>query len=448
MNYEKNGLRESVLDIYEHIQKNLYFNRPDMEVKGTPFNSALLLSLLTGMCEGNELIIGEPGLGKTTSAEYVSAFLYRFPLATVWASEVPGHPEQTEEKIIGRPDLGRLNLGEEVVIWSNFSLLPVKIIDELNRLPETKQSMILDGVDRGKWEYLNDIIINPEACLFATCNYQDRGTNTIIAPLVDRFDVMVESRHPGANLAYLIGTRRADGLALRCEELELAFKNVLSERVSYQERMQRVEELCERFGEILAKEYGLKTLSGADRQIMRTQHEEIPFDLDANAFLRLIIAELSYCHRYGQKRSNESCHDACHFTGYLCNRVVNCISNRFPSSARKYSQALAWLLGDQEVSVEHLKAVLPFTLAHRIKWKEEIVTEREKAARQDPLDIFMAKEAVNEMHRRYVEQGPELKSALAVACRIAEGEEMESIQGDHPIYWEIRRDLEKEVVNK
>jgi len=133
MNDGKNGLRETVLDIYEHIQKNLYFNRPDMEVKGIPFNSALLLSLLTGLCEGNELIIGEPGLGKTTSAEYVSAFLYRFPLATVWASEVPGHPEQTEEKIIGRPDLGRLNLGEEVVIWSNFSLLPVKIIDELRQ---------------------------------------------------------------------------------------------------------------------------------------------------------------------------------------------------------------------------------------------------------------------------------------------------------------------------
>jgi hypothetical protein len=448
MNYEKNGLRESVLDIYEHIQKNLYFNRPDMEVKGIPFNSALLISLLTGLCEGNELIIGEPGLGKTTSAEYVSAFLYRFPLGTVWASEVPGHPEQTEEKIIGRPDLGRLNLGEEVVIWSNFTLLPVKIIDEVNRLPETKQSMILDGVDRGKWEYLNDIIINPEACLFATCNYQDRGTNTIIAPLVDRFDVMVESRHPGANLAYLIGTRRADGLSLRCEELESAFKKVLSERVSYQDRMQRVEELCERFGEVLTKDYGLKTLSEADRQTMRAQHGMIPFDLDANAFLRLIIAELSYCHRYGQKRSNESCHDACHFTGYLCNRVVNCISNRFPTSARKYSQALAWLLGDNEVSVEHLTAVLPFTLAHRIKWKEEIVTEREKDARKDPLDIFMAKEAVKEMHRRYAEQGPELKSALAVACRIADGEEMEPIQGDHPIYWEIRKDLEKEVVTK
>ncbi len=45
-------------------------------------------------------------------------------------------------------------------------------------LPETKQSMILDGVDRGNWEYLNEMIINEEYCLFATANYQDGGTNT------------------------------------------------------------------------------------------------------------------------------------------------------------------------------------------------------------------------------------------------------------------------------
>jgi hypothetical protein len=49
------------------------------------------------------------------------------------------------------------------------------------------------------------------------------------------------------------------------------------------------------------------------------------------------------------------------------------------------------------------------------------------------------------MHRRYMEQGPQVKNALAVACRIAEGESMEPIQGDHPLYWEIRKDLGEEV---
>lgn len=446
MKSKANGqLRERVHEIYHFIQDSFYLNRPDLEIKGKQFNSALLLSLLIGLRQGKELIIGEPGLGKTTSAEYVCSLLYRFPLGTIWASEVPGHPEQTEEKIIGRPDLGELNQGKEVVVWSHFALLPVKIVDEINRLPETKQSMILDGVDRGNWEYLNDAIINREYCLFATANYQDRGTNTIIAPLIDRFDLMVESKHPGANLAFMVGMKGTDGSCLRNEELEMAFLEVLNEKTLYHTRMERLEELCSRFGETLARGAGIKTLARADREEVYAQIEEIPLDLDANAFLRMILSELSFCHRYGQKRSNEGCEEGCHFTGYLCNAVQNCVSNRFPISARAFSQALAWFMGDTEVSLEHLKTILPYTLAHRIQWKEEAVAQREKDSRLDPLAIYMAKEAVREVHRRYMEQGPQVKTALAVACQIAEGESLEPMQGDHPIYWEIRRDLGEEV---
>ena len=449
MKLKKNGaLRKTVREIYNFIQENLYFNRPDIEIKGEPFNSALLISLMTGLCQGKELIIGEPGLGKTTSAEYICALLYRFPLGTIWGSEVPGHPEQTEEKIIGRPDLGKLNQGEEVVVWSHFAMLPIKIVDEINRLPETKQSMILDGVDRGNWEYLNEAIINQEFCLFATANYQDRGTHTIIAPLIDRFDVMVESKHPGPNLAFHIGTQDSSDLTLRQEDLEEEFQHVMSERLPYRMQMERIEKLCDRFGKALAKEPGIQTLSRADRQSIRSQKEEIAFDLDSNAFLRLVLSELSFCCRFGQKRSHERCEEGCHFTEYLCYAVQNCISNRLPISVRSFCQALAWLLGDEEVDLEHLKAVLPFTLAHRIQWKEDAVAQREKEARSDPLEMYMAKEAVKETHRRYMEQGPQVKNALAAACRIAEGQEIEPIQGDHPIYWEILKDLGMEVLKE
>ena len=84
--------------------------------------------------------------------------------------------------------------------------------------------------------------------------------------------------------------------------------------------------------------------------------------------------------------------------------------------------------------------------AHRVQWKEEIVAQQEREARSDPLEIYMAKRAVKKMHRRYVEQGTQVKNALAVACRIVEGEALEPIQGDHPIYWEISKDLGKDIV--
>ena len=332
-----------------------------------------------------------------------------------------------------------------MVIWSYFTLLPVKIVDEINRLPETKQSMILDGVDRGKWDYLNDAIINQEYCLFATANYQDRGTNTIIAPLIDRFDIMVESKHPGANLAYQIGALGSNGQALRQPDLEAEFHQILSAKLPYSVRMERVEAICDRFGEALAKGLGIRTLSRAERQTIRLQKETIPFDLDANAFLRLVIAELSFCHRFGQKRSHQGCEEGCHFTGYLCNAVQNCISNRFPISVRNFCQALAWLLGDEMVGLEHLLAVVPFALAHRIQWKEEFLAQYDKDVRKDSLVIYMAKKAVAEMHRRYMEQSTPIKDALSIAYRISEGETIEPIRGDHPVYWEILNDIGKVV---
>ncbi len=449
MNSRNNGaMRAKVEQIYSFLQENLYLNRPDMEINGFQFNSALLMSLLTGLCQGKELIIGEPGLGKTTSAEYVCALMYQFPLGTIWSSEVSGHPEQTEEKIVGRPDLGKLNQGEEFVIWSNFALLPIKIVDEINRLPETKQSIILDGIDRGNWEYLNDTVINREYCLFATANYQDRSTHTIIAPLIDRFDIMVESKHPGPNLAFIIGTQGSQDHYLRHAKLEAQLKQVLREKISYNERMDRASELCERFGTCLADDFGIQSLSQTDRSTIRSELSAISFDLDANAFLRLVLAELSFCYHYGQKRTHEICDNGCHFTGYLCHAIQNCASNRLPMSVHTISRALAWFLGDEKVDLQHLNAVLPYTLAHRIQWKEEVVARREKEARSDPLEIYMARKAVSKMHRHYMEQGPQVKNALAVACRIVEGEALEPIEGDHPIFWEIRKDLEKGVVGE
>jgi hypothetical protein len=80
-------------------------------------------------------------------------------------------------------------------------------------------------------------------------------------------------------------------------------------------------------------------------------------------------------------------------------------------------------------------------LAHRIQWQEKPLDQKKNEARNDPLPIYMAKEAVEEMFRRYHEQGLQLKNALAVANRIMGGENLKPIEGDHPLYWEIQRDL-------
>jgi MoxR-like ATPase len=430
-----------IREIYTYISDNLYLNRPDIEIKGEDFNSALLFGLLTGLTRGKALIIGEPGLGKTTSAEYVGSILYRYPLGVIWGSEVSGHPEQTEEKIIGRPHLGELNKGREQVVWSNFAQIPVKIVDEINRLPETKQSMILNGVDRGNWEYLNEILINEEYSLFATANYQDRGTNTIIAPLIDRFDILIESKHPGANISYTIGQESSSHHPLRHPQYEKALHQILRGDKSYEEKMALAEEVCNLFGEYLKEYLGFEGLSKEERNKVNEEMMEIDFDLDTNAFVRMVLAELSFCHKYGQKRSVEACEEGCHYTGYLCRHTKNCASNRLPISIRSYAQALAWFMEDDGVDIEHVRLVIPYTLAHRIQWKDSYLSKKEGEGRDDPLQIYLAKEATEEMFQRYNEQREYLLEALAVGYRAFAGEEVTPLEGDHPIYEAIKKDI-------
>jgi len=441
MEEAKNGYQQQVKEIYRFISEHLYLNRPDMEVKGERFNSTLLFSILTGLKGGKELIIGEPGLGKTTSAEFVCCLIYQIPLGVIWSAEVSGHPEQTEEKIVGRPDLGKLNRGEEDVVWTNFAQVPAKIVDEINRLPETKQSMILDGVDRGNWEYLNEMIINEEYSLFATANYQDGGTNTIIAPLIDRFDVMVESRYPGANLAFWVGKRERKENLLRHPKSEKDFFRLLKSKARYDQKLSRMEEISDRFGEYLHGAIGVRPLRQGDRDRIRKEMDRLPLDLDASAFTRMLLAEFSFCERYGQKRSVEACDEGCHYSGYLCHEIKNCASNRLPLSIRQYAQALAWMIEDQEVDIEHVKTVAPYALGHRVQWKDEILARKEKAKRDDPFPIFLAKEAVKGIAQRYREQSDHLKDALAIGNRIFQGEDLEPLEGDHPLYQEIKKDL-------
>ena len=43
--------------------------------------------------------------------------------------------------------------------------------------------------------------------------------------------------------------------------------------------------------------------------------------------------------------------------------------------------------------------------------------------------------------QRYREQSEHLKDALAVGSRIFQGEALEPLDGDHPIYAEIKKDI-------
>ena len=88
-------------------------------------------------------------------------------------------------------------------------------------------------------------------------------------------------------------------------------------------------------------------MSRRERQVIRQEMTALEVDLAANTFMRMVLAEFSFCCKYGQKRSGEVCGEGCHYTGYLCYEVRNCASNRLPGAIQRYAQALAWWRGER-----------------------------------------------------------------------------------------------------
>ena len=151
-------LQYKVQGLYEKISKDLYLNRDDFEANGQRYNSALLFGTLTELSKGNMLLFGEYGGGKTTSAEYLNAVFNGLPLDLVKRVAIRGNPQLTEEKMVGRPHYGKMHQGEEDVVWQHFVMVGPKIFDEFNRIPESNQAVVLNGVDRGEWNYSEQII--------------------------------------------------------------------------------------------------------------------------------------------------------------------------------------------------------------------------------------------------------------------------------------------------
>lgn len=160
---------------------------PNSEIDGikqNAYTSPLLFVTLTGLLNhGTMILTGGPGLGKTTSCELAGPMLTGTSLEDVLASEILGHPQLTEEKMIASYDLGKLvHSGEKLVIPSRFLECPVKIIDEVNRLPPDTSSILMKVADTGKAVYGGQLLVGKKGPLYATANYTDEGTFQLTPP--------------------------------------------------------------------------------------------------------------------------------------------------------------------------------------------------------------------------------------------------------------------------
>ena len=403
------SLQDKVRGLYSRIGDDFYLCRDDLSVGGEDYNSALLFGVLTELNKGKELIYGEPGRGKTTSAEYLHSLFHGLPLDLVKSVALRGHPQLTEEKIIARPDYGALHQGEEKVLWLPFTQIGPKIIDEINRIPETNQSMLLDGVERGNWAYMNDTILTGRQPLIATSNYADRGNNEIVRPLLDRFDVAVESGFPGVanDMAIAFEDDEDRNEVISNPQITMEAMEIMNSGRPYHEVQEELKQISEGFRGQLKKN-GFPTLTDNERERIRRKIRTIPLDKDADQYFMFLDSELNVSAKHGQKRSIDP--PSAEHGKYLDSTFIGSGSARSVQAIAKYAQALAWLQDKDEVNLDHIAQVAPYALWHKVNWTDETINRFRSDDREDALDLYITKQLLGEgtgeipgVKRRFVE---------------------------------------------
>lgn len=361
------------------------------------YNSPLLFALLTSvMRNGTMILFGSPGSGKTTSAEFVGALVYGRILEETFGDGGPfrvmeaiheatihGHQELTEEKMLGRPHLGRLMRdGEEVVIPRKFVLSPFRMVDEVNRLTPGRTNNLLELMDRGFTVYGDTKIYAAEGVTFLTANFRDIASSDLTPPFLDRIDVGVFS--PTLNPYFLEMEGGGEDRKLSGDEEALVAR--------------------------IRRETGVE-FTQKDLADIRAEIAEVEIDPEARYILYNFISEVNGCALASPELERKSkgfawfvrppvlCSQVddggpgsghmggCHYhnTENICYRTENEVSVRAARTIERYTKALAWFRGKQRAGVEDLEAVVPYVL-----WFKLIPTDRAWADRPEFMNDRIA----------------------------------------------------------
>ncbi|MEW6162163.1 MAG: AAA family ATPase [Nitrospirota bacterium] len=438
---------QKIQDLYEAVGSYFYLGEETFEIGDKRYDPVALFGILNLILDGKELIFGGYGSGKTSSSERISSLVKGLPLEFVQSTTIHGHPEQTEEKMKATLDLGALEKeGREVVKWKIIPYSPVVIIDEINRLPIGKQNMLLNEVDRNIWSYRGEtLILKPAKSFFATINYQDTGTTKLITPLCDRFDIAVETGmlHP---IRKRFIRRGIDEEVLRDKRLAEEMVEYILENNETRQAEKVVQYINERSEEFKGElERRLKD-RGLDLQIPRGEEvKEIKEEIaesgiseDAELFLDYVGQEI-YCH-YVLKKDFSRCH-GCHYTNYLCADLFN-ISNRAEQSLFRYSKVLAWFMGEREVTLEHIMAVMPYALWHRSTVSDEKIGEVRELEKDASDEFYAIHELLRSVKRRW-EEHRDYQIEAYLALKEGDYEKIKNVAGkvDHPFFKSLARGL-------
>ncbi len=440
-------LNEKIHKLYELIRDRFYLGDELFEIGNKKYLPVALFGILTLILDGKELVFGEYGSGKTSSSERISSLVRGLPLEFVQASTIHAHPEQTEEKMKATLDLGALEKeGMEIVKWKITPFSPVVIIDELNRLPIGKQNILLNEVDRNIWSYRGEtLILKQGKSFFATINYQDIGATKLIAPLLDRFDVAVETSplHP---VRKRIIRRGIDEEILKDREISQDLIEYISQNNQTGSADEvaayinlRAEEFKEEL-EIRFRRQGLSVEIPRNKEIetIRKEMNRIAISEDAELFLDYVGQEI-HC-QYTLKKEFSRC-DGCHYQNYICSDLYG-ISNRGEQSLFRYAQALAWMVDETEVTLEHIMAIMPYILWHRGAVSDKKHSEVKDLEKNSSDDWYAVADLLREVKKRW-EEHRDYQVEAYVALKEGNSEKLVKMAEEigHPFFKSLVREL-------
>ena len=347
---EENELRKKVWKIINLTQANqLFVHSKNLEIKYVDEESkkvkTKLLPEILSLCVLNAivpnsamLLIGGHGGGKTTLVKLLGRMFTANSLHEIESSIIRGHPQLTEEKLVGTLKLGKLmHEGEEEVVWRQFVINFWKIIDEVNRLTPYAQDILLSLLAEGTVKYYDSIIQISKYSLYATINPQDIGTFELSEPFLDRFGISVPISMPGSHDLGLILTGKDEKYSGFDELIQVP-------------KILMIDELMEIWYYV----------------------NKIPSIAEVNNYMHAIIREFTLCDRIDKgntedlKPSTGLC-SGCHFdtAQNVCNKIDSILSVRVAKDLLRYSKALTWLLGLNQFDVNIVNTIAPYVISHR-----------------------------------------------------------------------------------
>jgi MoxR-like ATPase len=348
----------------------LHVGPADLQVGERKVNGQLYIPLANACLRNRAaLLYGGMGANKTTLVNLLGSAFLGLSFDEVENRMVTGHPEQTEEKIVGfidprqwssspapshrssKSSISSLSsssfssFDEEVeaieVLWTPWARSRWKVINEINRFPSGKQNLFLELLQKRKVSYAGETLDLGDTCYFATMNPDFSATYPLDEALLDRISISVPATQP-------------DFLA----SLALA------------EREKEVYELAESLPRLSSKEFD--SLPGMVAAV----------SLDSRVELSIIslLRDFTLCERApafdktqlsgGSKPSRGLC-AGCHYFNnpeVCCWQVDEGLSDRVRQDLRSYTRALSLLLGlgGSGELIEVLRAVAPYVIWHRL----------------------------------------------------------------------------------